>query len=99
MGEASTIQDQDEVETLKTVEVEKEESKGKIKEILESLEKFEETATESGEEEVRYSCDSCGKHFKFLTYLKGHQSSKANCNSKEIKKKRQSMNVSRLGAF
>lgn len=95
-AEASTIQDQDE-ETLNTVEVENEESKGKVKEILESLEKFEET--ESGEEEVRYSCDSCGKHFKFLTYLKGHQSSKANCNSKEIKKKRQSMNVSRLGSF
>ena len=94
--EASTIQDQDE-EKLETVEVENEESKGEIKEILESLEKLEEE--EHGEEEVRYSCDSCGKHFKFLTYLKGHQSSKANCNSKEIKKKRQSMNVSRLGAF
>ena len=92
-SEASKIQDQDE----KTVEVENEESKGKIKEILKSVEKFEET--ETGEEEVRYSCDSCGKHFKFLTYLKGHQSSKANCNSKEIKKKRQSMNVSRLGSF
>jgi len=50
-------------------------------------------------EEVRYKCTSCGKDFKFLTYLKGHQSSKTNCNSKEIEKKRQSMNVSRIGTF
>ena len=50
-------------------------------------------------DDARYKCSSCGKDFKFLTYLKGHQSSKTNCNSKEIKKKRQSMNVSRIGSF
>ena len=31
--------------------------------------------------DTRYRCSSCGKDFKFLTYLKGHQSSKTNCNS------------------
>ena len=86
------IQDQDE-ENWKTVEVEKEEIEGEMKE------SEEEIGAEEFGEEARYSCDSCGKRFKFLTYLKGHQSSKANCNSKEIKKKRQSMNVSRLGTF
>ena len=89
------IQDQDE-ENWKTVEVEKEEIEGEMKEMKESE---EEIGAEEFGEEARYSCDSCGKRFKFLTYLKGHQSSKANCNSKEIKKKRQSMNVSRLGTF
>merc|ERR1711874_132250 len=98
-GSTRKIQDQDQdEEKLKTVEVENEESKGEIKEIIKSLKKLEETETAEGEE-VRYSCESCVKRFKFLPYLKGHQSSKANCNSKEIKKKRQSMNVSRLGAF
>ena len=86
------IQDQDE-ENWKTVEVEKEEIEGEMKE------SEEEIGAEEFGEEARYSCDSCGKRFKFLTYLKGHQSSKANCNSKEIKKKWQSMNVSRLGTF
>ena len=86
------IQDQDK-ENWKTVEVEKEEIEGEMKE------SEEEIGAEEFGEEARYSCDSCGKRFKFLTYLKGHQSSKANCNSKEIKKKRQSMNVSRLGTF
>ena len=94
------IQDKDEDED----EVEKEELKGEIIEFKENLRKFdcEKAKTPEPEvsgEEVRYSCDSCGKGFKFLTYLKGHQNSKANCNSKEIKKKRQSMNVSRLGTF
>ena len=86
------IQDQDK-ENWKTVEAEKEEIEGEMKE------SEEEIGAEEFGEEARYSCDSCGKRFKFLTYLKGHQSSKANCNSKEIKKKRQSMNVSRLGTF
>ena len=97
-GNTETKGEVKEIEKLK-------ESKEESKETQESLKKFEEAeggeeAVDGGEEEeVRYSCESCGKRFKFLTYLKGHQSSKANCNSKEIKKKRQSMNVSRLGSF
>lgn len=61
----------------------------------------EEETEKKGEVEAegRYTCSSCRKNFKFLTYLKVHQSSKSNCNSKEIKKKRQSMNVSRIGSF
>ena len=101
------IDDQNE-EKKETEEKENKELKGEMKEneetkeeIKKNLNMFEgaENGVNGEEEEVRYSCASCGKHFKFLTYLKGHQSSKANCNSKEIKKKRQSMNVSRLDSF
>ena len=65
----------------------------------EHFEDEEESEKKGESESQRYKCYSCGKDFKFLTYLKGHQSSKANCNSEEIKKKRQSMNVSRICSF
>lgn len=45
--------------------------------------------------EGRYKCDDCGKDFKFLTYLKGHKS-KSGCINSNGKKKRPSMNFSKI---
>jgi len=33
--------------------------------------------------EGKYSCNDCGKSFKFLTYLKGHVNSKAGCKTRK----------------
>ena len=43
----------------------------------------------------KYKCDDCGKDFKFLTYLKGHKS-KSGCINSNGKKKRPSMNFSKI---
>ena len=103
--ESERVQDQD----GQSLEEQNEESSVTTGDKEEKIEEFSQKKTESSpasvipsglsgqkdeEQEVRYKCDSCGKDFKFLTYLKGHQNSKTNCNSKEIKNKRQSMNVS-----
>ena len=45
--------------------------------------------------EGKYKCDDCGKDFKFLTYLKGHKS-KSGCINSNGKKKRPSMNFSKI---
>merc|ERR1719154_59540 len=45
--------------------------------------------------EGMYKCDDCGKDFKFLTYLKGHKS-KSGCINSNSKKKRPSMNFSKI---
>ena len=45
--------------------------------------------------EGKYKCDDCGKDFQFLTYLKAHKSKSGCINSKE-KKKRPSMNFSKI---
>ena len=45
--------------------------------------------------EGKYKCGDCGKDFKFLTYLKGHKS-KSGCINSNGKKKRPSMNFSKI---
>ena len=46
--------------------------------------------------EGKYKCDDCGKDFKYLTYLKGHKTSKEGCINSVEKRKRPTMNFSKI---
>ena len=81
----------------------------KVSKLSESKESISKTSSPNGSTDVdkstplcnlenvdgRYKCDDCGKDFKFLTYLKGHKS-KSGCINSNGKKKRPSMNFSKI---
>ena len=59
------------------------------------VDKFTLLGNSSEKVDDKYKCDDCGKDFKFLTYLKGHKS-KSGCINSIGKKKRPSMNFSKI---